>query len=138
MNKIIAYCLLFVITGIVIYRTHGRISQKRYWIIETMMIVGCILVWAFAIVMLLVFHNRLFYILASIASPFYFYKHAQLQFLRYHDLNYSGWYCLLNLIPFVGLYFWIIRIIKPRTDLINEFDEPLDYLKFMKKTKLYP
>ena len=135
---IISIIISLIVTAIVIHNTHGRISRNRYWKIEIAMLAGFIFYWAFAVIMLFVFHFSLFWGLGFIGSVIFIYKYWQLQILRFHDLNYSGWYCLFGHVPIVGLYFLYIRFSKKRTALINEFDESIDYLSFLRKNSLYP
>lgn len=136
-NKIISIVISLIVTAIVINNTHGRISRNRYWKIEICMLAGFICYWAFATIMLFVFHFPLFWGIGTIGSFVFIYKYLQLQILRFHDLNYSGWYCLLGYIPIVGLYFLYLRFAKKRTALLNEFDEGIDYFNFLRKSSLY-
>lgn len=137
-NQIISIVVSLIVTAIVIHNTHGRISRNRYWKIEIIMLAGFICYWAFAVAMLFVFRIPLFYGIGIIGSLIFIYKYWQLQILRFHDLNYSGWYCLSSYIPIVGLYFLYVRFAKKRISLLNEFDESIDYLSFLKKNNLYP
>lgn len=137
-NKIISLVASLIITAIVVNNTHGRISRNRYWKIELLMIVGFVTYWAFAAFMLFVFHVGLFYGIGVLGSFIFIYKYLQLQILRFHDLNYSGWYSLFGYVPILGLYFLYVRFAKKRNILLNEFDETIDYLTFFKRNRLYP
>ena len=137
-NRIISIVISLLVTAIVIHNTHGRISRNRYWKIEISMLAGFICYWAFAAIMLFVFHFPLFWGIGIIGSFVFIYKYLQLQILRFHDLNYSGWYCLSGYIPIVGLYFLYLRLAKKRVSLLNEFDESIDYYNFLRKNSLYP
>ena len=137
-NRIISIVVSLIVTAIVIHNTHGRISRNRYWKIEIIMLAGFICYWAFAVAMLFVFRLPLFYGIGIIGNLIFIYKYWQLQILRFHDLNYSGWYCLSSYIPIVGLYFLYVRFAKKRISLLNEFDESIDYLSFLRKNNLYP
>ncbi|WP_407427958.1 DUF805 domain-containing protein [Treponema sp.] len=137
-NKIISLIISFIITAIVIHNTHGRISRNRYWKIEISMIAGFFIYWAFALFMLFVFHIPFFYGIGVLGSFVFIFKYWQLQTLRFHDLNLSGWYSLLSYVPLISLYFLYLKFAKKRTDFINEFDETIDYLSLLKKNGLYP
>lgn len=50
---------------------------------------------------------------------------------RFHDLNMSGWFNILTLIPFVGFIFGILLIFVAGTDGANKYGEPLKGLRVM-------
>lgn len=148
---IISIAIYLLVTALVIHSTHGRISRERYWKIEIIMIGGFASYWFFTIFILSFFlhnfsHTTFFYlmhvlqtllfVIGIIGSFIFMYKYWQLQILRLHDLNKSGWYCLLNLIPFYNIYDFFVMNIKKRSIMLNEFDETIDYFSFFEKNKL--
>lgn len=148
---IISISVYLLVTALVIHSTHGRISRERYWKIEIIMIGGFASYWFFTIFILSFFlHNfshitffylmhvlqTLLFVIGIIGSFIFMYKYWQLQILRLHDLNKSGWYCLLNLIPFYNIYDFFVMNIKKRSIMLNEFDETIDYFSFFEKNKL--
>ena len=82
-----------------------------------------------------VLHTLLF-IIGFFGTFVFLYKHWQLQILRLHDMNKSGWYCLLSYIPIYGFYDFFVMLFRKRSCLMNEFDEPIDYYSFFEKNKL--
>ena len=148
---IISIAISLLVTAIVIHSTHGRISRKRYWKIEATMVVGFVSYWFFTFFILAFFlknfsHSSFFYslhvlhtllfIIGFFGTFVFLYKHWQLQILRLHDLNKSGWYCLLDFIPFYNIYDFFVMNIKKRSIMLNEFDETIDYFSFFEKNKL--
>ncbi|MBQ5448717.1 MAG: DUF805 domain-containing protein [Treponema sp.] len=148
---IISIAISLLVTAIVIHSTHGRISRERYWKIEIIMIGGFASYWFFTIFILSFFlhnfsHTTFFYlmhvlqtllfVIGIIGSFIFMYKYWQLQILRLHDLNKSGWYCLLDFIPFYNIYDFFVMNIKKRSIMLNEFDETIDYFSFFEKNKL--
>ena len=148
---IISISVYLLVTALVIHSTHGRISRKRYWKIEATMVVGFVSYWFFTFFILAFFlknfsHSSFFYslhvlhtllfIIGFFGSFIFMYKYWQLQILRLHDLNKSGWYCLLDFIPFYNIYDFFVMNIKKRSIMLNEFDETIDYFSFFEKNKL--
>ena len=41
---------------------------------------------------------------------------------RLHDMGYSGWFMLLNLVPFVGLVFGLVLLVWPGQEGENKYD----------------
>ena len=147
---IISIAISLLVTAIVIHSTHGRISRKRYWKIEATMVVGFVSYWFFTFFLLAFFlknfsHSSFFYslhvlhtllfIIGFFGTFVFLYKHWQLQILRLHDMNKSGWYCLLSYIPIYGFYDFFVMLFRKRRCLMNEFDEPIDYYSFFEKNK---
>lgn len=148
---IISIAIYLLVTALVIHSTHGRISRERYWKIEIIMIGGFASYWFFTIFILSFFlhnfsHTTFFYlmhvlqtllfVIGIIGSFIFMYKYWQLQILRLHDQNKSGWYCLLDFIPFYNIYDFFVMNIKKRSIMLNEFDETIDYFSFFEKNKL--
>lgn len=143
---IISIAISLLVTAMVIHSTHGRISRKRYWKIEIIMIGGFASYWFFTIFIMAFYHTNFFYwmhvlqtflfVIGIIGSFIFMYKYWQLQILRLHDLNKSGWYCLLDFIPFYNIYDFFVMNIKKRSIMLNEFDETIDYFSFFEKNKL--
>lgn len=148
---IISISVYLLVTALVIHSTHGRISRERYWKIEIIMVVGFVSYWFFTFFILAFFlknfsHSNFFYslhvlhtllfIIGFFGTFVFLYKHWQLQILRLHDLNKSGWYCLLDFIPFYNIYDFFVMNIKKRSIMLNEFDETIDYFSFFEKNKL--
>ncbi len=148
---IISIAISLLVTAIVIHSTHGRISRERYWKIEIIMIGGFAFYCFFTIFIMAFYinnfsHTNFFYwmhvlqtllfVIGIIGSFIFMYKYWQLQILHLHDLNKSGWYCLLDFIPFYNIYDFFIMNIKKRSIMLNEFDETIDYFSFFEKNKL--
>lgn len=138
-----------IVTAIVVHNSSGRISRNRYWKFQILMFLGFCLYgpvfWvAFFITVRFFFHSisialiMLLLLCYIIGYIIFVYKYMQLQVRRYQDMGYSGWYLMLQYIPLLNIYLIILRFIKKRTSLINEFDESIDYLHILKKMGLYP
>ncbi|MBR4385709.1 MAG: DUF805 domain-containing protein [Treponema sp.] len=138
---IISIAISLLVTAIVIHSTHGRISRERYWKIEIIMIGGFASYCFFTIFIMAFYYwmhvlQTLLFVIGIIGSFIFMYKYWQLQILRLHDLNKSGWYCLLDFIPFYNIYDFFVMNIKKRSIMLNEFDETIDYFSFFEKNKL--
>lgn len=139
-----------IVTAIVVHNSSGRISRNRYWKFQILMflglrVYGSVFGVAFYIALRFIvtyYFSVAFGILSLlcylIGYIVFEYKYMQLQVRRYQDMDYSGWYLMLQYIPLLNIYLIILRFIKKRTSLINEFDESIDYLRILKKTGLYP
>lgn len=148
LSLIISLVVYAIVTAIVVNNSSGRISRNRYWKIEILMIIGNCLYLLGIHAFILACRFFIFYVSIGVLILFllsfiigyivFVYKYMQLQVRRYQDMGYSGWYLMLQYIPLLNIYLIILRFIKKRTSLINEFDESIDYLRILKKTGLYP
>lgn len=132
---LLIYCIFIVLAN---STSHGRISRNRFLKVEIIKLFCTSLYWVFAISMLRFFNIQVFCILGIIVSLISCYISIHLEILRFHDLGYSGWYSFMFFIPLINLYFLWIIYVKKRDDLLNDFDKPVDYLKFLKDNELYP
>ena len=104
----------------VIYRLyisiHGRVSRKFYWIfgILPFTVLGAVLGALYAIYPVSPVVLILFVVLC-------YWPTLAMQIKRWHDLDRSGWYCLLSLIPIVVFLVWIIIGLIPGTKGENRF-----------------
>lgn len=123
-----------IVTAIVVHNSSGRISRNRYWKFQILMflglrVYGSVFGVAFYIALRFIvtyYFSVAFGILSLlcylIGYIVFEYKYMQLQVRRYQDMDYSGWYLMLQYIPLLNIYLIILRFIKKRTSLINEFD----------------
>jgi len=86
----------------------GRINRTPFWIGGTILSVINIVVQA---VIHTAFGNGLIgAILLLIISLFLIYPSLCVAIKRYHDRDKSGWWCLILLIPLVGIIWYIIDV----------------------------
>jgi uncharacterized membrane protein YhaH (DUF805 family) len=82
---------------------HGRCDRMQYWIYG---VLPYALLWV-----VIIFLSRLLNLSVYFTYPILVISHWPLitmQAKRYHDLNMSGWFTLLNLLPFVGKFLIVV------------------------------
>ena len=76
----------------------GRATRKEYWIFTLLVaILGGVLEMIF-----IKGNSTIMMILWGIVGLYFAIAHIAVQIRRLHDIGKSGWFILLNLIPFVG------------------------------------
>lgn len=82
-----------------LFSLHGRIPRQKFWIFNTLVMAAY---W-------IVFFTVLLKIGPSLASLIiicvFLYPHLAISVKRWHDLDKSGWWVLVFLIPIIG-WFW--------------------------------
>jgi len=136
-NWIISAIILLIVYTIVINHSYGRISRNNFIKIKLYMFLGCVIYWIIAMI-LYNNANGLLVIIGMLAMPVFMFKWMQLSIQRLHDIGYSGWYLLFDCIPVIDIYYIFLRFLKEGKIEVNEFDYSIDYLKFLRKNKLYP
>lgn len=136
-NLIISAIIALIVYAIVINHSNGRISRNNYIKIKFYMFLGCVIYWIIAIIL---YNNAkgLLVIIGMFAMPVFMFKWMQISIQRLHDIGYSGWYLLFDCIPIIDVYYICLRYFKKGKIGLNEFDYSIDYLKFIKKSGLFP
>jgi hypothetical protein len=136
-NWIISAIISLIVYAIVINHSNGRISRNDFIKIKLYMFLCCVVYWIIAII-LYNNVNGLLVIIGMFAMPVFMFKWMQISIQRLHDIGYSGWYLLFDCIPIIDIYYIYLRYFKEGKIEFNEFDYSIDYLKFLRKNKLYP
>jgi uncharacterized membrane protein YhaH (DUF805 family) len=100
----------------ILFSFDGRLPRKAYWLRGHLVIIGCIaLSWLIAI-----WVPALFWLsfLTQLISIWCFFAIAA---KRLHDLDYSGWLCLVAFIPGIGLVLYIYIGFLVGTEGVNRF-----------------
>lgn len=138
MQKIIIGTLITVILfGIVIGNTYGRVNRKTHALSKLAYLsLYCLLL----LIGFLFSKMRVYFFLpvVLVSTPYFLYKYLQLSIRRFHDLDYDGWYLILSSLPIISFYFIYLLYFKEGTKYLNQHDESIDYIKYLKKEKLYP
>jgi uncharacterized membrane protein YhaH (DUF805 family) len=93
----------------------GRIGRKLYFQRWLVVLGGCAVLGA---VLGVIGAVQISPVIGLFALPFMIPQHTR----RLHDIGWSGWWQLINHIPFVGLIFWIFIFIKEGTPGPNKYD----------------
>ena len=106
-----------------VFTTQGRIGRLRYlaWSLS-LMVVGLGL-WMIASMTLAV-SVVLGVILIGIFGLGFLIVSVQIGAQRLHDLGWSGWFMLLNLVPVVGTLFPFVMLLMPGNQRANRFGAP--------------
>ncbi|MHC8397220.1 DUF805 domain-containing protein [Pseudomonas sp. LB3P93] len=113
------------------FSVDGRIGRLRYlaWTMSLTLVtlaVGSVLaIFAFAIISA---DSTAGLILGGLVAFILFIAMAvvsiQISVQRLHDIGWSGWLWLLNLVPFVGSFFPFVIMIAPGTNIPNQYGAP--------------
>jgi uncharacterized membrane protein YhaH (DUF805 family) len=113
------------------FSVEGRIGRLRYlaWTMSLTLVtlaVGSVLaIFAFAIISA---DSTAGLILGGLVAFILFIAMAvvsiQISVQRLHDIGWSGWLWLLNLVPFVGSFFPFVIMIAPGTNIPNQYGAP--------------
>jgi len=133
MKYIISISVVFVIYGIVIKEVDsGRCSRYEY-IIKTLIIIGLYII---CFIMLFIhfayFNISYFVFLFLFAIPVIMFLSLKYTIQRFYDLDLSGWYILLKLIPIFSILVTLYLYCKKGNREINEYDKAIDYKKLFK------
>ena len=89
--------------GFVWFSRDGRIGRRDYWLRGMIpVVVAALVVWTVAAV-LNYFAEVVGDLFAVLPSLFLTYIFAMVSIKRWHDLDKTGWLCLLQFIPFLGI-----------------------------------
>jgi uncharacterized membrane protein YhaH (DUF805 family) len=98
----------------------GRISRKDYWIGTGLMVLASFTLGVLGAILAFVFEPLA--IVASLLSLAMIYPGLALCAKRWHDRGKSGWWTLVNLVPFVGSLYAIWELgIMPAADQENGY-----------------
>ncbi len=91
----------------ILFSFKGRIGRGKYWL-------GALLIISFTSIVALIdvafFDNEYYYgILTNIARILVIWPSLAVTIKRWHDRNKSGWWMLIGIIPFVGLFWAFIE-----------------------------
>lgn len=97
----------------------GRITRQTYWIGTLVIVAACIVLSIIASILGAIFAPLA--LIPSIASLALLYPASAVAAKRWHDRGKSGWWSLVNLIPF-GVFYALYELgIQPDSDVENQF-----------------
>ena len=129
LNKIYNYQMNNFITCMTkkFFKFSGRASKKEYWMFFLFMMI-C---YAIAIALDMNFglwdSEEAIGLFSGILILVFFIPHISLTARRFHDINKSGWFQLIFLIPFVGLIAWVMWMSTDAVNSKNRFGKPVKY-----------
>jgi uncharacterized membrane protein YhaH (DUF805 family) len=113
------------------FSVEGRIGRLRYlaWTMAlTLVILGVVLVLAIPAVAIISADSTAGLIIGGLVAFILFIAVAvasiQFSVQRLHDIGWSGWLWLLNLVPFVGSFFPLVIMVAPGTNIANRYGPP--------------
>jgi len=103
----------------------GRMGRISYFNAGALAWVGIALIGVMAAVLLPLFRSLLVLIPVGIAGIVFVLWSLRVTALRLHDFNFSGWWGLLTVIPYLGFVVTILLLAVPGTDDDNDYgDKP--------------
>lgn len=102
---------------------HGRIGRVRY-LAWTLVLTLIVLVAAGCCALLASVSLILGGLLGAVVAAAFICVSVQIGVQRCHDLGWSGWLLLLNLVPFVGSVFPILLVVMPGNTAPNQYGPP--------------
>jgi uncharacterized membrane protein YhaH (DUF805 family) len=101
--------------GKILFSFNGRISRKQYIIF---FLIAIIISFAFYIL----FEEKTADILLFVI---FLWPSLSIQIKRLHDINKSGWYTLLSIIPIINLIMFVILLVRKGDTTSNKFGDPV-------------
>lgn len=102
---------------------HGRIGRVRY-LAWTLALTLIMLVAAGCCALLATISLTLGGLMGAVVAAAFICVSVQIGVQRCHDLGWSGWLLLLNLVPFVGSVFPILLVVMPGNTAANQYGPP--------------
>ncbi|MCS3471821.1 uncharacterized membrane protein YhaH (DUF805 family) [Pseudomonas sp. JUb42] len=102
---------------------HGRIGRVRY-LAWTLVLTVVAIVAALCCALLASVNLILGGLLGAVVAAAFICVSIQIGVQRAHDLGWSGWLLLLNLVPFVGSVFPILLVVMPGNATANQYGPP--------------
>ena len=102
---------------------HGRLGRLSYFNGQIFWFVGFVLL---AFFLLAGDSYKTVMVQTSLLSLLYSLCTFRLAILRFHDLNLSGWYCILLFIPILRFFTYLYLLFGPGTDRANDYGEEPD------------
>ena len=100
----------------------GRASRSEFWLfqlhIPVLLLFGALALEVGAPDVVAILSFVVFFLLSFVSIPAYF----CLIIRRWHDLGYSGWYSLILLIPFLGVFVMLIFFCMPSSEKGKMYD----------------
>lgn len=106
-----------------VFTTQGRIGRLRYLAWSMCLMSTALALWMVAS-MAMALSAVLGVILIGIFGLGFLVVSVQIGVQRLHDLGWSGWLMLLNLVPVVGTFFPFVMLLMPGNDGANRFGAP--------------
>ncbi len=104
-----------------LFSSKGRIDRKEYLIRVVLSFIIIVLIQVFSIVNNGEFFKGLAIVSFYIILVIYLYSST---IKRLHDVDLSGWYSLLLIVPFINIVFILYLIIRKGNGLVNKFGKP--------------
>jgi uncharacterized membrane protein YhaH (DUF805 family) len=125
--------ITLLIYGIVIKKVDSGRCFRYEFIIKTLIIIGLYII---SFIMLFIhfglFNISFFVFLFLFSIPVLMFLSLKYTIQRFYDLDLSGWYILLKLIPVFSLFVTFYLYYRKGKPAINEYDKAIDYTKLFK------
>ena len=130
MEYIPGILIILVIYGAVIKNVDSGRCFRYEFIIKTLMISGLYIICIVMLVIHFTFFNVSYFVFLFLFLIMYLSLKYTIQ--RFHDLDLSGWYILLKIIPVFSILVTFYLYCKKGNREINEYDTAIDYKKLFK------
>lgn len=121
---IVGIVITLIIFGIVINKVNSGRCFRYEYIIKTLIILGI----AITCILVIIIDSR-FILFTFVIYFVLMYLYLKYTIQRFYDLDLSGWYIVLTLIPVIGLFVTLYLYFKKGNCEINAYDKAIDYRK---------
>jgi len=133
MKYIIGILVVLVIYGIVIKEVNSGRCFRFEYIIKTLIIIGLYIICFIMLSVHFTYFNISYFVFLFLFSiPVIMFLSLKYTIQRFYDLDLSGWYILLKLIPIFSILVTFYLYCKKGNREINEYDKAIDYRKLFK------
>ena len=110
------------------FKFSGRASKQEYWMFFLFMMICYVIGIALDMSLGLWDETEAIGLFSGILALIFFIPYISLTCRRFHDINKSGWFQLIFLIPLIGLIAWLIWMCSDSVDVKNNFGKPIKYV----------
>ena len=109
------------------FQFSGRASKKEYWMFFLFMFISYFIAIVLDMSLGLWDDVEALGVFSSILILFFIIPHMSLTCRRFHDINKSGWFQLIFVIPLIGFITWLIWMCTDGDKVKNRFGKPVKY-----------
>ena len=109
------------------FKFSGRASKQEYWMFFLFMMICYAIGIALDMNFGLWDSEEAIGLFTGILILVFFIPYISLTARRFHDINKSGWFQLILVIPLVGIIAWIIWMCTDAVNTKNRFGKPVKY-----------
>tara|TARA_B100000965_G_C19221888_1_gene596286 strand:+ start:227 stop:574 length:348 start_codon:yes stop_codon:yes gene_type:complete len=109
------------------FKFSGRASKKEYWMFFLFMMICYVIAIVLDMSLGLWDDVEAIGLFSSILIFLFFIPYMSLNCRRLHDINKSGWFQLIFIIPLVGLIVWLMWTCADAVNAKNRFGKPIKY-----------